>query len=199
MKVFLTVKNQCILQLGWILARAGFGPKRRIPAFLQCLCCFSSKVQKLAKPIFTDVGCSFFGNPSQKKSHSDWKFRRFSDFQKKRACLQSPSYSGGGVDHSPKRHKKGPIPAFLRCFLVLHKIKKRASPPALKRPSWELFGAPSPKERHLTCIFTVFSHLEQEKHAFLHGFGAPAESNQGPKEREKNTNLPAFLQGLCSG
>ena len=96
MKVFLIVKKQCFLAAGSILGVAGFGPKGRIPAFLHCFCCFSSKVQKLAKPIFTDVGCSFFGNPSQKKSHSDWKFTRFSDFQKKRACLQSPFWSGGG-------------------------------------------------------------------------------------------------------
>ena len=200
MKVFLTVKNQCFLAAGLILGVAGFGPKGRIPAFLQCFCCFSSKVQKLAKPIFTDVGCSFFGNPIQKKSHSDWKFTRFSDFQKKRACFQSPFWSGGGgVKQSPKRHKKGPIPAFLRCFLVLHKIKKRASQPALKRPSWELFGAPSPKERHFTCIFTVFSHLDKQKtciFTWFWGFETPAESNQGPKEREKNTILPAFLQGF---
>ena len=187
MKVVLTVKNQCFLAAGSILGVAVFGPKGRIPAFLQCLCCFSSKVQKPAKRNFRDIGCSFYGNPSQKKSHSDWKFTRFSDFQKKRACFQSLFWSGGGVDVSPKRHKKGPIPAFLQCFLVLHKIKKRASQPALKRPSWELFGAPSPKERHFTCIFTVFSHLDKEKaciFTWFWGFETPAESNQGPKERK---------------
>ena len=131
MKAFLTVKNQCILQLGWILALAGFGPKGRIPAFLQCFCCFSSKVQKLAKPIFTDVGCSFFGNPSQKKSHSDWKFRRFSDFQRKKKELvcKAPFGQGEGVNVSPKRHKKSSIPAFLRCFLVLQKIPKKGCEP----------------------------------------------------------------------
>ena len=120
-------------------------------------------------------------------------------FRKKGLVCRAPHIRGGGVDHSPKRHKKGPIPAFLQCFLVLHKIKKRASQPALKRPSWELFGAPSPKERHFTCIFTMFSHLDKEKtciFTWFWGFETPAESNQGPKEREKNTNLPAFLQGF---
>ena len=125
-------------------------------------------------------------------------------FRKKRACLQSPFWSGGGgVDGSPKRHKKGPIPAFLQCFLVLHKIKKRASQQALKRPSWELFGAPSPKERHFTCIFTMFSHLDKEKTSiftWFWGFETPAESNQGPKEREKQHNFTCIFAGFwCLG
>ena len=124
MKIFLTVKNKCVLQLGWILARAGFGPKGRIPAFLQCFCCFSSNVQKLAKPIFTDVGCSFFGNPSQKKSYSDWKFTRFSDFQKKRACLQSPSYAGGGWSTAPRDTKRAQSLHFYNVFLSCTKSKK---------------------------------------------------------------------------
>ena len=80
MKVFLIVKNLCFLAAGWILGVAGFGPKGRIPAFLCGFCCFSSNVQKLAKPIFTNVGRSFFGNPIPKKRHSDWKFIRFSYF-----------------------------------------------------------------------------------------------------------------------
>ena len=199
MKVFLTVKNQCFLAAGWISQVAGFGPKGRIPAFLRGFCCFSSKVQKLAKPIFTDVGCSFFGNPSQKKSHYDSKFTRFSDFQKIKGLFAKPLIFRGGVEGSPKRHKKGPIPTFLQCFLVLHKIKKGASQPALKRPSWELLGAPSPKERHFTCIFTVFSHLGREKTCIVTwfaGFETPAEGNQGPKEKERDTILHAFLQGF---
>ena len=123
MKVFLTVKNQCFLAAGSISQVAGFGPKGRIPAFLQCLCCFSSNVQKLAKPIFTDVGCSFFGNPSQKKSHSDWKFIRFSDFQKKRAWLQSPSYSGGGTT-ATRDTKRGQSLHFYNVFLSCTKSKR---------------------------------------------------------------------------
>ena len=124
MKVFLIVKNQCFLAAGSILGVAGFGPKGRIPAFLQCFCCFSSKVQKLAKPIFTDVGCSFFGNPSQKKSHSDWKFIRFSDFQKKRACLQSPFWSGGGWKGAPRDTKRAQSLHFYGVFLSCTKSKK---------------------------------------------------------------------------
>ena len=158
MKVFLTVKNQCFLAAGWILGVAGFGPKGRIPALLRGFCCFSSKVQKLAKPIFTDVGCSFFGNPSQKKSHSDWKFTRFSDFQKKRACLQSPSYSGVGVEGSPKRHKKGPIPAFLQCFLVLHKIKKKGLATGSQEAKLGTFWSPKSQGEALYLHFySVFS------------------------------------------
>ena len=122
MKVFLTVKNRCFFAAGWILGVAGFGPKGRIPAFLQCFCCFSSKVQKLAKPIFTDVGCSFFGNPSQKKSYSDWKFIRFSDFQIKKTRLQSPSYSGG--DPGPRDTKRGQSLHFYSVFLSCTKSKK---------------------------------------------------------------------------
>ena len=124
----------------------------------------------------------------------------FSLVEDKNARWPNPSpHGGGGEEQSPKRHKKGLIPAFLHCFLVLHKIKKRASQPALKRPSWELFGAPSPKERHFTCIFTVFSLLDKQKtciFTWFWGFETLAESNQGPKEREKNTILPAFLQGF---
>ena len=160
---------------------------------------FFIKSAKACEANFHRCWLQFLWQPEPKKGHSDWKFTRFSDFQKKSACLQSPFWSGGGVKGSPKRHKKGPILAFLQCFLVLHKIKKRASPPALKRPSWELFGAPSPKERHFTCIFTVFSLLGKQKTCIFTGFwgfGTPAESNQGPKEREKTTILPAFLQGF---
>ena len=38
-----------------IWPRAGFGPKRRKPAFLQCFVCFSENQQKQAKPIFKQL------------------------------------------------------------------------------------------------------------------------------------------------
>ena len=117
--------------------------------------------------------------------------------EKKGLGCKAPHIQGG--DYSPKRTKKSPIPAFLHRFLALQKIRKRASQPALKRPSWELFGAPGPKERHFTCIFTMFSHLEKENTSiftWFGGFGTPAESNQGPKEKEQNAILPSFLRGF---
>ena len=68
-----------------------------------------------------------------------------------------------------------------------------ASTPHLKMPSWELFGALGPQQMHFTCIVTVFFCLQEEKHAFLHGFGAMREQ-PGTQGEIKNIILPAFLQ-----
>ena len=103
---------------------------------------------------------------------------------------------GRGEDHSPKRTKKCQKIFFLQCFLVLHKSLKGASTQHLKRPSWELFGALGPQKMHFTCIFTVFFCLQEEKPAFLHGFGAMREQ-PGTQGEIKNSILPAFLQGFC--
>ena len=158
MKVFLTVKNQCFLAAGSISQVAGFGPKGRIPAFLHCFGCFSSKVQKLAKPIFTDVGCSFFGNPSQKKSHSDWKFIRFSDFQKKRACLQSPSYSGGGGECEPQETQKGPNPCIFTVFSCLAQNQKKGLNSGSQEAKLGTFWSPKSQGEALYLHFySVFS------------------------------------------
>ena len=148
---------------GPIWPRAGFGPKRRIPAFLLCFCWFLQNEQKPSNPIFKKLGCCFFGNPSSKKRLFDCIFTVFSCFRWKMTWLQNPSAPRGGGDQSPKRTKKGQKPAFLLCFLVLHKSEKVASQPHLKRPSCELFGAPGPKEKRKTCIFMVFSCSQEEK------------------------------------
>ena len=70
---------------------------------------------------------------------------------------KTPLYLGVGGGPKPQEDKKSPNPAFLRCFLVLQKIPKRAASPHLKRQGCELFGARGPKERHFACIFTGFS------------------------------------------
>ena len=97
-----------------------------------------------------------------------------------------------GGDQRPKITKKGQKPAFLQRFLVLHKSEKVASQPHLKRPSCELFGAPGPKEKRKTCICTVFSCVQEEKHAFLQAFWllrAQPETQRG----RKNISSPACL------
>jgi hypothetical protein len=168
--------------------------------FYSVFVAFHQKCKSLRSQFSQMLVAVFLATRAKKRAILIGNLQGFLIFRKKELVCKAPfGQGGGGVHGSPKRHKKGPIPAFLQCFLVLHKIKKRASQPALKRPSWEFFGAPSPKERHFTCIFTVFSHLEKEKtciFTWFWGFGTPAESNQGHKEREKNTILPAFLQGF---
>ena len=191
MKVFLILKNQFILQLGWILARAGFGPKGRIPAFLHCFCCFSSKVQKLAKPIFRDVGCSFFGNPSQKKSHSDWKFIRFYDFQKKRACFQSPSYSGGGWNGAPRDTKRAQSLHFYSVFLSCTKSKKGPRNRLSRGQVGNFLGPQVPRRGTLPAFLQCFLFLTSRKPAFLHGFGALGHLQRATRDpkREKKTQF----------
>ena len=142
---------------GSILARGGFGPKGRIPAFLQCLCCFSSKVQKLVKPIFMYVGCRFFGNPSEKKSHSDWKFIRFYDFQKKRACFQSPSYSGGGGGTEPQETQKGPNPCIFTLFSSLAQNQKKGLATGSQKAKLQtVWGPRSPQIAWYLHFYIVF-------------------------------------------
>ena len=144
---------------GSILARAGFDLH-----FLYCFCCFSRNEEKSSKQIYTNVGRSFFGNPSPQKSHSDLKFTRFSYLQKNRLACTAPHIQGGGGEPSPKRHKKRQIPAFLHCFLVLRKNQKKGlasvgnflEPRVPRRGSLPVF---------LHCI------LKRRNPAFLYGLG----------------------------
>ena len=191
MKVFLTVKSTCFLAAGSISQVAGFGPKGRILAFLQCFCCFSSKVQKLAKPIFTDVGCSFFGNPSQKKSHSDWKFIRFSDFQKKRACLQSPSYSGGGWGRAPRDTKKAQSLHFYSVFLSCTKSEKGLHLRLSRSQVGNFLEPQVPRRGTLPAFLQCFLILTSRKPAFLQGFGALGHLQRATRDpkREKKTQF----------
>ena len=191
MKVILTVKNQCFLAAGRISQVAGFGPKRRIPAFLHVFCCFSSNVQKIAKPIFTDVGCSFFGNPSQKKSHSDWKFTRFSDFQKKRACLQSPSYSGGGSSRAPRDTKRAQSLHFYSVFLSCTKSKKGPRNRLSRGQVGNFLGPQVPRRGTLPAFLHCFLFLTSRKPAFLHGFGALRHLQRATRDpkRDKKTQF----------
>ena len=191
MKVFLTVKNQCFLAAGSISQVAGFGPKGRIPAFLQCFGCFSSKVQKLAKPIFTDVGCSFFGNPSQKKSHSDLKCTKFSHFQKKRTWLHSPSYSGGGGTTAPRDTKRAQSLHFYGVFLSCTKSKKG---PRLRLSRGQVgnFLEPwVPRRGTLPACLQCFLFSTSRKPAFLQGFGALGHLQRATRDpkREKKTQF----------
>ena len=191
MKVFLTVKNQCFLQLGSILPRAGFGPKGRIPAFLHCFCCFSAKVQKIAKPIFTDVGCSFFGNPSQKKSHSDWKFTRFSDFRKKGLVCKAPHIQGGGTMGAPRDTKRAQSLHFYSVFLSCTKSKKGPRNRLSRGQVGNFLGPQVPRRGTLPAFLQCFLILTSRKPAFLQGFGALGHLQRATRDtkREKKTQV----------
>ena len=67
MKVFLIVKNQCVLDAGQILGVAGCVPKGRIPAFLRGLCCFFIKCAKACEANFHKCWSQFLWQPDPKK------------------------------------------------------------------------------------------------------------------------------------
>ena len=126
----------------------------------------------------------FMETRAPKRGFSTAFLRCFLAFDEKRLGCKTPLFPGGGGG-SPKETQKGQKPAFLQCFLVLHKSEKVASQPHLKRPSCELFGAPGPKEKRKTCIFTVFSCVQQEKTCIFTGFLALASATRDPKREKK--------------
>ena len=148
------------------MPRAGFGPKRRIIKHNTCIFTVFVDFYKMSQSLRSQLSKSwvadFLETRAPKRGFSTAFLRCFLAFEEKRLGCKTPLFPGGG-DVRPKRTKKGQQSAFLLCFLVLHKSEKVASQPHLKRPSCELFGAPGPKEKRKTCMFTMFSCSQEEK------------------------------------
>ena len=159
--------------VGDFFGRSRFRPEAENTCIFTWFLLVFTKWAKAFEGNFQEVGLLFFGKPELQKEAFRLHFyvvflRSIKNYLvAKPLCVQ-----GGGRDQSPKRPKKGPKPAFLRCFLVLHKSEKVASQPHLKRASCELFAAPGPQEKLKTCIFTVFFSSQEQKTCIFTGFQA---------------------------
>ena len=159
--------------------------------FTMLLLLFFIKSAKACETNFHRCWLQFFGNPSQKKSHADWKFTRFSDFQKKKGLFAKPLIFGGGVSTAPRDTKKAQSLHFYGVFLSCTKSKKG---PRLRLSRGQVgnFLEPRvPRRGTLPAFLYCFLVLKRRKPTFLLGFGALGRLQRATRDpkRKKETQL----------
>ena len=147
--------------------------------FIKSVFCFEANLQQDKLQYFW-----------QKRAQKCHRSRQFCGLGCKNNMVAKPLFfgGGGGGQQAPRGPKFAKNRGFLQCFLVLHKSLKGASTRALKRPSWELFGALGLQKMHFTCICIVFFFLQAEKRALLHDLRAWREQ-PGTQSESKNARI----------
>ena len=124
-------------------------------------------------------------------------------FRKKRACLQSPFWSGGGGGSQPQETQKGPNPCIFTVFSCLAQNQKKGLATGSQEAKLGTFWSPKSQGEALYLQFySVFSSWQAENLHFYMVLGLWDTCREQPgtqRERNKHNFTCIFAGFSCLG